>query len=80
MASPLQREFDYYLAHRAELLKQYVGQVIVIKDEKVLGAYPDQPTAVAETIKTHALGTFLVQKVDPGEASYSQTFHSPRRI
>lgn len=76
MESPLKREFDYYLAHREELLKQYLGKVIVIKDQKVLAAYPDQATAVTETAKTHPLGTFLVQKVEPGENSYSQTFHS----
>lgn len=74
--SPLKKEFDYYLAHQAEMIERYNGRFVVIKDERVVGDYPDRGTAVAETQKTHALGTFLVQKVEPGEAAYTQTFHS----
>lgn len=76
MESPLKKEFDYYLANQAELVKQYNGKVVVIKDCKVIGAYDDQATAVTETQKSHQIGTFLVQKVEPGTSAYSQTFHS----
>jgi hypothetical protein len=76
MDSPLKRDFDYYLAHQAELVAKYNGRVIAIKNGVVLGAYPDAATAVAETQKSHALGTFLVQKVEPGTGAYTQTFHS----
>lgn len=76
METSLKREFDYYLAHQAELVKRYNGQVIAIKGGQVLGAFPDLGTAVTETRKTHELGTFLVQKVEPGESAYTQTFHS----
>jgi hypothetical protein len=76
MDTPLKREFEYYLAHQAELVEKYNGQVIAIKNASVLGAYPDEVTAVAETQKTHRLGSFLVQKVEPGDSAYTQTFHS----
>jgi hypothetical protein len=76
MPSPLQKEFEYYLAHKAELVAAHNGKVVVIKDCKVLGAYDDEMQAIAETRKTHELGTFLVQKVEPGDAATSQTFHS----
>jgi hypothetical protein len=76
MNSPLKVEFDYYLAHQDELVKQYNGKVLVIKDQKVIGIFDDQVTAVTETQKTHKLGSFLVQKVAPGDSAYSQTFHS----
>lgn len=76
MESPLKKEFEYYLAHQGELVKKYNGQFVVIKNQAVLGAYADEPTAVAETTKAHELGTFLVQKVEPGEGAYTQTFHS----
>ncbi|MGH8128277.1 MAG: hypothetical protein ACRETC_07915 [Gammaproteobacteria bacterium] len=76
MDSPLKQEFEYYLAHQDELVKEYNGQVVAIKDCKILGAYPDEATAVAETQKHHALGTFLVQKVEPGDESYTQRFYS----
>jgi hypothetical protein len=73
---PLQAAFDYYLAHQAELVEMYEGRVIVIKDNKVLGAYDDDASAVFETQRHHELGTFLVQRVSGGNSAYSQTFHS----
>jgi hypothetical protein len=76
MPSPLQQEFDYFLAHKAELLNTYRGRFVVIRNRQVIGAYDDELVAIAETRKTHELGTFLVQKVEPGEAGTSQTFHS----
>lgn len=75
-SSPLKKEFDYYLAHQAELVKEHNGKFVVIKNAKVIGVFPDQATAVSETAKSHELGTFLVQKVEPGDSAYTQTFHS----
>ena len=76
MPNELKEEFAYYLANQDELVKKYNGRYVVIKDKKVIGDYDDQATAVIETQKVHDLGTFLVQKVEPGNAAYSQTFHS----
>ena len=76
MESPLKKEFDYYLANQVELVKQYNGKYVAIKGQKVLGAYDTQIAAITETKKVHELGTFLVQKVEPGTSAYSQTFHS----
>lgn len=76
MSSPLQREFEYYLAHQPEMVEKYDGKFIVIKDCKVLGVYDNELTAITESQKEHKLGTFLVQKVTPGDSAYSQTFHS----
>ena len=55
----------YYRAHHAELVERYNGQVVAIKDDQVLGAYPDDLTALIETEKTHEAGTFLLQRVSP---------------
>lgn len=74
--SPLKQEFEYYLANQDALVSKYRGKFIVIKDRKVIGNFTDQLTAVLETQKTHPLGTFLVQMVEPGTGSHSQTFHS----
>lgn len=76
MESPLKKEFEYFLKHQAELVKQYNGKVVVIKNESVIGVFDDQTSAVTETRKTQELGTFLVQKVEPGTDVYSQSFHS----
>ena len=76
MSHPLQKEFEYYLAHQEEMVNKYDGKFIVIKDGNVLDAYDDELTAITETQKTHELGTFLVQQVSRGTSAYSQTFHS----
>ena len=72
----LAKEFDYYLAHQGELVQQYDGKVIVIKDGDVLGAYDSHTEAIVETQKHHELGTFLVQAVSAGSEAYTQRFHS----
>jgi len=76
MAKPLEKEFQYYLEHQEELVGKYRGRVIVIKDGAVIGDYDNELTAIQETQKTHLLGTFLVQRCEPGRAGYTQTFHS----
>lgn len=76
MATALEKEFAYYLEHQDQLVKQHNGKYIVIKNGEILGAYDDELAAVEETQKSHELGTFLVQKVSPGTADYTQTFHS----
>lgn len=76
MESPLKREFEYYLANQKALVRKHKGKFIVIKNREVIGVYDDQVTAVSETEKMHELGTFLVQKVEPGNEAHTQTFHS----
>jgi len=76
MTEQLKKEFQYYLEHQNELVEQYNGKFIVIKDKKVIGAYDSELEAVTETSQQHELGTFLVQKCEPGTSSYTQTYHS----
>lgn len=72
----LKKEFEYYLEHQDELVEKYQGKFIVIKDNAVIGQYESELEAVEETSKQHEMGTFLVQKCEPGSESYSYTFHS----
>ena len=76
MSNPLQKEFEYYLAHQDEIVEKYDGKYVVIKGGQVLGAYDDELMAITATEKSHELGTFLVQFVSKGTSAYSQTFHS----
>jgi len=76
MAEKLEKEFNYYLEHQDELVKKYNGKYIVIKDCQVIGAFDSELEAVETTAKGHELGTFLVQKCEPGSESYTQTYHS----
>ena len=72
----LEPEFEYFLKHQNELVEKYEGKIIAIKADTVLGAYDSVADAVRETCKRHELGTFLVQKCEPGVEAYTQTFHS----
>ena len=76
MNNPLEKDFKFYIEHQDEMVEKYNGKVIVIKDGIVLGAFDNELAAVTETRKSHDLGTFLVQRVSPGSADISQTFHS----
>ena len=76
MPSVLEKEFKYYLENQEELVEKYNGKYIVIKNCKVVGIYDNELEAINETAKKHELGSFLVQKCEPGSESYTQIFHS----
>ena len=76
----LQAEFEYYLAHQDELVKQYDGKVIVLKGCIVIGEYGSEGEAYVNAKKEHALGTFLIQRVSPGAEDYTSTYHSRVRF
>ena len=72
----LDKEFKYYLDNQKELVKKYNKKFLVIKDGEVIGDYDSEDEAYFNTIKDHELGTFLIQFCEPGESSYTQTYHS----
>jgi hypothetical protein len=76
MSTGLEREFEYFLAHQDELVREYRGKFVVIKGEKVIGVCSSELEAVEKTSKQEELGTFLVQRCEPGNESYTQSFHS----
>lgn len=76
MASPLEREFEYYLKNQERLVKEHNGKVLVIKNCAVIGVYDSDQEAIEKTTKQHELGTFLVQLCEPGADSVTQTFNS----
>lgn len=72
----LKDEFDFYLKNQSEFVEKYLGKYIVLKNHKVLGVYDSNSQAYQKTEKSEELGTFLIQYVEAGENSYTQTFHS----
>jgi len=76
VVNKLENEFKYYLEHQKELINKYNGKYVVIKNLEVIGAYDSELEAVQKTAEKHELGTFLVQKCEPGSESYTQTYHS----
>ncbi len=76
----LDREFAYFREHQPELVAQYPGRFLVIKNEQVIGDYSSELEAYREAQKQHELGTFLIQRCAAGTAVYTQTFHSRVRF
>ena len=72
----LKKEFQFYLDHQAELVEKFNGQYIIIKNQAVVGSYGDEASAIAYADKNLDLGTYIIQKCEPGSDNYSQTFHS----
>lgn len=72
----LEDDFKYYLAHQAELVEQYEGKYLIIKDQKIIGVYDTQSDAYNSTKKEHEVGTFLIQLCDSGVDSYTHNYHS----
>lgn len=64
-------EFNYYLENQERFLPAYINRIIVIKNRKVIGVYDDDLEAVRKTSQHHELGTFLLQKVSPGDKDYT---------
>lgn len=73
---PLEREFEFFLKNQKVLVEKYKGKYVVIKNEKILGAYDTLTEAVEKTSRCEELGTFLVQKCVPTRKAYVQTYHS----
>jgi hypothetical protein len=77
MATSLDKEYEYYKSHEAELRLRYFGRCIVIKGSEVIGDYDDKTKAIAEAIaQGNKPGTFLVQFVAPDEDAQVAMFHS----
>jgi hypothetical protein len=62
---PNYKEFLWYKIHEEELLKQYLGRYLVIKDEMIIADYGTKALAWQETIKSHKPGTFIIHHCIP---------------
>ena len=55
-------DYDFFINNLAKLYKEYGHRFLVIKNERVIGAYHSFDDAYTDTIKTEDLGTFLIQE------------------
>lgn len=67
----LHDEFIYFIDNQDELVRKHRGKYIVIKDRRVIGVYASEWDAYTESQKQHELGTFLIQKCEPGPSAYT---------
>ena len=59
----LHTEIKFYRQHHKGLIAKYANKYIVISGKKIIGVYNSHSEAYTESIKTHELGTFLIQHV-----------------
>jgi hypothetical protein len=77
------RNYEWFKKNLSELVLKYEDQHVVVKDEAVIAAYPSFETALVETIKTEAPGTFIIQlcSLDESKTTVSiPTLWTPRDI
>jgi len=59
-------DFEYYVSNQQEIVKDHLGEYVVIKDSTVKGYYKEEAQAFA-SMKGNELGTFIVKMCqDPG--------------
>lgn len=76
MNDVLKKEFEFYKKNQKNLVDQYEGKFLIIKDQKVMHVCDAEIEAYILGEKEYGLGNFLIQKVENGEENYSQTFYS----
>jgi len=54
------KEYLWFEEHEAELLRQYFGRYIVIKDQQVIGDYGSRKLARQQTLEHYQPGTFII--------------------
>jgi hypothetical protein len=72
-----QAELAYFIAHQDELVRQHRGKVLVLQGQQVVGVYANLLTAYLEAQKTYKLGTFMLQRCEPGPEAYTITISTP---
>ena len=76
MITSLKKDFEFYKKNQENFVERYEGKFLVIKDEEVKGVYDSEIEAYTEAQKEFELGSFIIQKVEEGVLSHSQTFYS----
>jgi len=71
-------QLDMYKANQNEIVKEYNGQIIAVKDGIVQGAYPSQIAALRAMQSKFPPETFLIVKCTEGDEEYTAIFHSSR--
>ena len=63
MTETLQSLYDWFDIQRDEIIKGHENERVLISNNKVLGYFPDEKTAVASALsKGLKVGTFLIQR------------------
>jgi len=73
----LERELEYFSAHRAELLETYEGLYVLIKQDEFIGAFTTEKQAYEAGLERFGNQTFLIKQVLRQE---DETAHYPALV
>jgi hypothetical protein len=76
MSKTFEAELRFFIDNQEELVKKFAGKVLVIKGKTLLGVYNSSLEAYSETLKSHKVGTFMIQPCMPGPEAYTVTITS----
>jgi hypothetical protein len=66
----LDTELKYYESHKADLLKAYRGQVMLIRGETLVGVFPTEEEAYQAAVKQFGKTPWLIAKVEEGSTPH----------
>ena len=77
----LETEFQYFIDHQDELVRDYDGKTLVLIGEEVVGVYGNVHDAYFDSMKKYKLGTFMIQRcIAGGPKAYTRYISSAWRL
>ena len=70
------KELAFFIDNQAELVSKYRGQVLILKDAAVVGAYPTPLAAQTAAERRFGIVTYMLQPCEPGPGAYTVTVSS----
>jgi len=68
-----EEEMKYFKENQSGLVRKFLGRVLVIKGNTVVGNYETPLEAYTEAKKIYEPGSFMIQPCTPGEDAYTVT-------
>lgn len=65
--SPLQKEYQFYLKVKADLLKQHLGKFALIKEERLAGTFDTDQDAYKAGLEKFGNVPFLIIRIQEGD-------------
>lgn len=69
-------ELHYFIEHQDELVAKHRGKVLVLRGERVEGAYDSALDAFLSAGKQFPAGSFMIQPCEPGPGAYTVSISS----
>ena len=69
-------QLEMYKVKQSEIVKEYNGKIIAVKDGVVQGEYPNKLAALQDMQAKFPPETFLILKCTEGNEEYTAVFHS----